>query len=87
MCCICEVVCKRDSFLLMCELPDGTQDPSYDWQGKLWGKCFVCAGTGMSAKEFAKECKRLHAQRHDIKSRDHKRVRTLHFEDMLAEAR
>ena len=53
-CCRCKKIVKRDQFLILRTLADGTEDPSYDWEGRLWGKCQECseAGQGMSEKEF-----------------------------------
>ena len=41
-------------FLILCTFADGTEDPSYDWEGRLWGECQKCSknGQGMSEKNF-----------------------------------
>ena len=87
-CCRCKKFLKRDQLLILCTLPDGTEDPSYDWEGRLWGECQECSevGQGMSRQEFKKLCTKYHAWRRDIKSRDVQRVRNSRYEELLAEA-
>ena len=77
------------------------EDVSYDWQGSLYGQCIGCNVESFAAEHpkyaemdeaqrvyhWRKAASKLHAQRHDTKLRDEKRLRTQRFESLLAEAR
>jgi hypothetical protein len=77
---------NRDQFLIL-EIAD--------FQGHIIGLCYDCAvkldhwtREDCDGQSYAwkKECKKRHAKRDDVKTRDNQRIRTARFESLMGEA-
>jgi hypothetical protein len=76
------------------------EDPSYDWEGSLYGECMECNMPAFLKEHpqykdideaqrnyfWRKEASKRHASRRDTKLRDEKRVRLAKWEDLIKEA-
>ena len=41
-CCECKEMCHRVEFLITSVTADGQLAPGHDWQGALYGTCYIC---------------------------------------------